>query len=37
MRLAVSIDASQRAVIFDLDASDLELTVGQVNSQPALA
>jgi len=37
MRLAVSIDAIQRSVIFDLDASDLELTVGQVNSQPALA
>jgi len=36
MRLAVSIDAIQRSVIFDLDASDLELTVGQVNSQPAL-
>ena len=36
MRLAVSIDAIQRSIIFDLDASDLELTVGQVAGQPAL-
>jgi transcription antitermination factor NusG len=27
MRLAVTIDAIQRSIIFDLDASDLELTI----------